>query len=98
MIEFVRSSEVLIMDAQYDRHEYQEHVGWGHGCVDHVVGLALRAAVQNLFLFHHDPAHDDSKISQMVAHARGLVKEAKGSLQVEAAREGNTVELKSLKA
>ena len=93
MIDFLRGSEVLIMDAQYDREEYPEHAGWGHGCLDHVVGLALRGEVKKLFLFHHDPSHDDAKISEMVAHARQLVKTAKGTVQVDAAREGATVEL-----
>src|SRR5205085_9952669 len=93
MIEFLRGSEVLIMDAQYDRDEYPEHLGWGHGCLDHVVDLALRAEVKKLFLFHHDPAHDDAKISQMVTHARKLVETVHGIMQVEAAREGLAIEL-----
>jgi len=84
---------VLIMDAQYDREEYADHVGWGHACVDDVVELALRAGVKNLFLFHHDPEHDDEKVGQMVRHARKLVKQHNGKLKVDAAREGAAVEL-----
>ena len=58
------------MDTQYDTEEYQQHTGWGHGCLDDVVALAIEAEVKKLFLFHHDPNHDDAKISQMLAHAR----------------------------
>jgi phosphoribosyl 1,2-cyclic phosphodiesterase len=58
-----------------------------------VVALALQADVKRLFLFHHDPNHDDAKISHMQALARKLVAARKGKLQVEAAREGVTVEL-----
>jgi len=54
---------------------------------------ALQAEVKTLFLFHHDPNHDDAKVSQMLAHARQLVAARKGALQVEAAREGMMVEL-----
>ena len=93
MIEFVRGADVLIMDTQYDRQEYQQHIGWGHGCLDDVVALALEAEVKRLFLFHHDPNHDDAKIEQMVADARQMVAARKGALQIEAAREGLTVEL-----
>jgi len=96
MMDFIRGSDILIIDSQYDREEYPEHIGWGHGCLDHVVGLALRAEVKKLFLFHHDPAHDDAKISQMVADARKLVKASKSTLQVDAAQEGVTVELGSV--
>jgi len=93
MIAFLRGTDVLIMDSQYDSEEYEHHTGWGHGCVDDVVELALQADVKRLFLFHHDPNHDDVKISQMVEGARRLVAERKGTLVVEAAREGAAVEL-----
>ena len=75
------------MDAQYDAEEYARHVGWGHGCVDKVVELALEAKVKRLYLFHHDPNHDDSKIAEMVAHARKLAAAHSDTLHVEAARD-----------
>jgi phosphoribosyl 1,2-cyclic phosphodiesterase len=93
---FLRGTDVLVMDTQYDREEYRTHMGWGHGCVDEVVMLALEAEVRQLFLFHHDPDHDDQKISSMVDEARELVARHNGSLQVEAAREGLAVELPAL--
>jgi phosphoribosyl 1,2-cyclic phosphodiesterase/DNA-binding NarL/FixJ family response regulator len=93
IIEFLRGTEVLIMDAQYDSEEYKQHRGWGHGCVDDVVALALQAEVKRLFLFHHDPRHDDAKVSEMVAHARQIVAAQGGTLAIEAAREGLSVEL-----
>ena len=93
MIDFLRGTDVVIMDTQFDNEEYQQHTGWGHGCLDDVVVLTLQAEVKKLFLFHHDPNHDDARISQMVAHARQLVADRGGKLQVEAAREGTTVEL-----
>ena len=43
MIEFVRDADVLILDSQYDRAEYKKNVGWGHGCGDDSVALALKA-------------------------------------------------------
>jgi phosphoribosyl 1,2-cyclic phosphodiesterase len=93
MTEFVRGCDVLIMDAQYEREEYNSHRGWGHACLDDVVAFALEAKVKQLFLFHHDPEHDDKRLDQMVAHARELVRARKGVLTVEAAREGDVVEL-----
>ncbi len=90
---FLRGTEVLILDSQYDAEEYQSHVGWGHGCVDYAVTLALKAEVKKLFLFHHDPEHDDARIEAMLAHARKLVADAGATLAVEAAREGVIVEL-----
>jgi len=88
LTEFIQDVDVLIMDAQYTAEEYRNHVGWGHGCVDDVVHFSLAAGVKRLFLFHHDPAHDDRFISNMLMHARDLVKQAGGTMRVEAAREG----------
>ena len=93
MIEFLRDVDLLILDSQYDSKEYQEHLGWGHGCVDDSVALALQAGVKQLSLFHHDPDHDDKRIAGLVRHARQLVAKQKGKLRVDAAREGMTIQL-----
>ena len=94
LVEFLCGTDVLIMDTQYDRDEYREHIGWGHGCVDEVVALALRANVKQLFLYHHDPDHDDAKITQMTAEARDLVAARNGTLKVDGAREGAVFEVR----
>jgi phosphoribosyl 1,2-cyclic phosphodiesterase/CheY-like chemotaxis protein len=93
IVSFLRGVDILIMDAQYDRAEYEQHMGWGHACLDDVVALAIKAEVKKLFLFHHDPDHDDAKIADMADYARKLVKSLNGKLQVDAAREGLVVEL-----
>ena len=93
MIEFLRDVDLLILDSQYDSAEYQQHLGWGHGCVDDSVTLALEAGIKHLSLFHHDPDHSDKQIDSLVKHARRLVAKQKGKLKVDAAREGMTINL-----
>ena len=93
MIEFLRDADLLIIDSQYDSAEYRQHLGWGHGCVDDSVALALQAGVKQLCLFHHDPDHDDQRIDSFVKHARRLVAKKQGRLKVDAAREGMTINL-----
>ena len=87
-IEFIQDAEALIIDSQYDDDEYRTHVGWGHGCVDDVVSLALFAKVKQLFLFHHDPDHTDAQITKMQEWAREIVRFHGESLKVDAACEG----------
>lgn len=94
MVEFIRGADVLIMDAQYDTEEYQHHVGWGHSCVEDTVATALAGGVKRLYLFHHDPGHNDRKIHAMVAEAKRLVKRTGAKLIVKGAREGDTCVLK----
>jgi len=94
LADFVRDVDVLILDAQYDLAEYQARVGWGHGCVDDAVALAAQACVKRLFLFHHDPSHDDEKVTRMAEWGRQFVTTLNESVKVDAAREGLEVILK----
>ena len=91
LIDFIREVDVLIIDSQYDSEEYSAHIGWGHGCVDEVVRLALLGGVKRLYLFHHDPGHDDDRIDAMLAHARSLA--AGSPLEIYAAAEGEVLKL-----
>ncbi|MEW6303811.1 MAG: response regulator [Verrucomicrobiota bacterium] len=88
LIEFIRDVDILIMDSQYDATEYPRHVGWGHTCVDDSVAFALSANARQLFLFHHDPGHDDKYIADLEAHAKDLVQKQSGDVKIQAAREG----------
>ena len=87
----IQGADVVILDSQYTADEYATKKGWGHGCLDAVVALACAAKVRQLYLFHHDPSHNDAFISGMLQHARTL---AGGSgTQVNVAKEGLEVVL-----
>jgi ribonuclease BN (tRNA processing enzyme) len=93
MIQFLNGSDVLILDSQYDAVEYKRHAGWGHGCVDDSVTLALAAKVKRLCLFHHDPERSDKQLDALLQHARQLVSAQRAKLKVDAAREGMVIRL-----
>jgi phosphoribosyl 1,2-cyclic phosphodiesterase len=93
MIKFLDGVNVLILDSQYDTVEYERHAGWGHGCVDDSVELALAAKAKRLCLFHHDPERTDKQVDAFLKHARQLVTQQRTKLKVDAAREGMTIRL-----
>jgi phosphoribosyl 1,2-cyclic phosphodiesterase len=97
LVQFLRGSEILVLDSQYTDKEYQTHIGWGHGSVSSAVSLALAAEVQTLLLFHHDPGHDDDKVDTMAKSARELVAKSGRPLEVAAAQEGSEILLESKK-
>jgi phosphoribosyl 1,2-cyclic phosphodiesterase len=94
LVEFLKGSDILILDAQYTDAEYESHVGWGHGSVSSAVSLALDAEVRRLLLFHHDPGHDDTMVDAMVDEARRLIRENGKELEVDGAREGEELVLR----
>lgn len=63
-------ADVFVHDAQYTDEEYPSKVGWGHSTVTEAARFAAAAGAKRLFLFHHDPAHDDDKVLAMEAQAR----------------------------
>ena len=89
LVEFIRGARVLIIDTHYLRDEYPLHMAWGHAEAESVTRLAMEAEVEQLFLFHHNPEHNDETVKAKVKACR---KVAKGSpLKVEAAVEGLTL-------
>ncbi|MGB8341345.1 MAG: response regulator [Chthoniobacterales bacterium] len=88
LVEFLHRTDILIIDAQYTDDEYAAKVGWGHGSLSSAVSLAVDAEVRKLFLFHHDPNHDDKMVENMVEAAHMLAMESGRPIEVEAAREG----------
>jgi phosphoribosyl 1,2-cyclic phosphodiesterase len=74
VIEFARDADLLIHDAQYLESEYTSAVnprkGWGHSTFESATGVAKKAGVKRLVLFHHEPTHDDRCIDQILRLAR----------------------------
>jgi phosphoribosyl 1,2-cyclic phosphodiesterase len=89
--DLIAKADILVMDAQYTLEEYRTKVGWGHGCMDDVVRVACEAGVKRLYLFHHDPNHDDAMIERMIGRARELASDC--DIEIDAAREGEQVVL-----
>ena len=63
-------ADVLFHDAQYRDDEYPQHIGWGHSCIEHVMGFAGKAGAGSVVLFHHDPYHMDDELDVLLAEAR----------------------------
>jgi len=80
VVEFARGADVLIHDAQYTDEEYfgghLNKSGWGHSTVRQAAETAAAAGVHTLYLFHHDPAHDDAEVLRLEQVARSIFPES----------------------
>jgi phosphoribosyl 1,2-cyclic phosphodiesterase/CheY-like chemotaxis protein len=91
LIAFLRGADVLVHDAAYFDEEYPARVGWGHSALSEVLKLAEEAQVKTLYLFHHDPAHDDAAVERKEMLAREYLEERSSPVRCVAAREGAAV-------
>jgi phosphoribosyl 1,2-cyclic phosphodiesterase len=67
---YAEGADLLICDAQYTPAEYESHKGWGHSTWLNAVQLAGECKVRQLFLFHHDPTHDDQQMMRITEDSR----------------------------
>jgi phosphoribosyl 1,2-cyclic phosphodiesterase len=88
--DIAHDADVLFHDAQYRDDEYPQHIGWGHSCIEHVMGFAGKAGITSVVLFHHDPYHVDDELDALLAEARRQW-DGPGE-QVRLAREGMTID------
>jgi phosphoribosyl 1,2-cyclic phosphodiesterase len=84
--------DALCLDAQYTPEEYEGRVGparrgWGHSTMVEAARIGQAVGARRLFLFHHDPAHNDEVVEQMAEEARSVCQVA------EPAREGARIRL-----
>jgi phosphoribosyl 1,2-cyclic phosphodiesterase len=91
VLELAEAADVLVHDAQYTPAEFAEKSHWGHCTIDYAIRVAREAGVRQLVLFHHDPAHSDDRLDQLLAAARASV--GGGDLEVVAAFEGLSIPL-----
>jgi phosphoribosyl 1,2-cyclic phosphodiesterase len=82
-----RNADLLIHDAQYTTEELKGKKGWGHSSWEQAIEVAKQAGVKKLALFHHDPDHNDTFLSNIEKECQ------KRYPQSFLAREGNEVKL-----
>lgn len=65
-----READILIYDSQFSPAMLLQHRGWGHSSWLEATRVARDAKAKALFLFHHDPDADDSRVDTFVRLAR----------------------------
>lgn len=83
-------SDLLIHDAQYSDDEYRSRFGFGHSSVRQAIQFAKLCNVKELVPFHHDPAHSDDIIDQLIVSA---ISDQQPKYKVSPGKEGSVFEL-----
>jgi phosphoribosyl 1,2-cyclic phosphodiesterase len=89
-LDFIKDSDVLIHDAQYEKREMKKHKSWGHSSWEQTVAFAKDGKIKTLYLTHYDPTRKDKQIDSIIKKANKL---AGGELKIKGAQEGKEFKL-----
>jgi phosphoribosyl 1,2-cyclic phosphodiesterase len=67
---FFDKADLAVIDSQYTLGEAIEKYNWGHSAFSLAVDFAANWGIKHMVLFHHDPAYDDRKLSNILQSAR----------------------------
>ncbi len=93
LVKLLEGVDILIHDANYFDEEYPGKTGWGHSPVSEVLELAADARVKRLYLFHHDPMHDDAAVDKKEALGKRFFEQRGLDIECFCAREGHSISI-----
>lgn len=88
--DLAKNADLLFHDAQYTPEEYQPRVGWGHSSIPDALAFAKMTEVKRMYFFHHDPAHSDAQLDNLL---KAAMKGKRFPFEVGIAAEGDEFEL-----
>ena len=65
LIDFAKSSDLLIHDSHFSKEDLPRHKGWGHSSWNQAVDIAKKSNSKQLALFHHNPNYSDHDIQNI---------------------------------
>ena len=66
----IEGADLVIYDSTYTDDEFEAHISWGHSTWQEAVRLCRQAGAKQLYIFHHDPNHEDSFMQVVEQEAR----------------------------
>jgi phosphoribosyl 1,2-cyclic phosphodiesterase len=95
VMQFMKSADLLIHDAQYTNKEYlSSKIGWGHSPIEYALYSSVKAGAKRLVLFHHEPTRNDSEFDIIQRALEKRITRLKNHhMEVFFAREGLEIDL-----
>jgi phosphoribosyl 1,2-cyclic phosphodiesterase len=91
---FFRKADLLVIDCQYTLGEAIEKYNWGHSAFNLAVNFAVNWEIKRMVMYHHEPAHSDSKLYSILQSARRHLEDMKNKgIEVILATEGLEIDI-----
>jgi len=96
-IDFFHQADLVIFDTMYSLADaITVKADWGHSSNIIAVELCQDAQVGRLAMFHHEPIHDDTKLSSLLDETRRfeeITRDGRTALEIISSYDGMTIEL-----
>ncbi|MCR5661169.1 MAG: MBL fold metallo-hydrolase [bacterium] len=83
-------ADAVIYDCFFTPEEYARTPHFGHSCLDDGIKVCRMAGARNIFMYHHNPSHDDASLMSLERLYRACFPD----ISVRLAREGEAWEIK----
>ncbi len=93
IIEFAYNADLLIIDAQYTKAEYQSKKGWGHSSIPSAINFGIKTKAKKIVLFHLDPSRKDEDMMLIEHYIENYFKMKGVDFKVYVSREGMEIEV-----
>lgn len=91
--EFAKNADVLVIDAQYTKAEYQTKKGWGHSSIPSAINFGIKSCAKKIILFHLDPSRKDEDMMLIEHYIENYFRMKGVKQKVYVAREGMEIEV-----
>jgi phosphoribosyl 1,2-cyclic phosphodiesterase len=72
ILSLIEGADLVIYDSTYTDDEFPAKVGWGHSTWQEGVRLCRAAHVKKLVIFHHEPDHEDDRMTEIEQEAHAV--------------------------
>lgn len=93
ILDFAKDADLLIIDAQYTKVEYQTKRGWGHSSIPSAINFGIKSKAKKIILFHLDPSRKDEDMMLIEHYIENYFKMKGVKFNVYVAREGMEIEV-----
>ncbi len=89
--DFIKDTDILIIDSQYTKKEYTNKKGWGHGYYEEAIKIAMNNNIKHLILFHHDPNRTDRQLDYILNWSKKILKKNGCDMKISIAKENMSI-------
>jgi len=79
-LNFSQNVDLLFHDGEYTKDEYRQKIRWGHSSIQDVLGLASKANVKKLGLFHLNQDRTDDQMDKVINKCQADLKKKNSPL------------------